>query len=177
MMRTIHTLFGGAFWDPLIIIGVQRYDFFLYLQAHACVFLYLGAIFCELSELSPNSVSRKWCKTCKICKKNKGGISVALNVEGGAPSQPLPSVANGDSLPFVEPEPHSVAPLKTPVAQGGGVQNGPKPQQEVVVRAVRKAVSAATIFFTTVSIVLFFFIRDPSRPPPKEEEFCMPRRG
>ena len=31
----------------------------------------------------------------------------------------LPTVANGDSLPFVGPEPHSVAPLKTPVAQRG----------------------------------------------------------
>ena len=29
-----------------------------------------------------------------------------------------PSVANGDSLPFVGPQPHSVAALKTPVATG-----------------------------------------------------------
>ena len=34
-------------------------------------------------------------------------------------ASPLPSptsVANGDSLPFVGPQPHSVATLKTPVA-------------------------------------------------------------
>ncbi len=34
---------------------------------------------------------------------------------------PIPTVANGDSLPFVGPQPHPVAVLKTPVApQGGG---------------------------------------------------------
>ena len=34
---------------------------------------------------------------------------------------PIPTVANGDSLPFVGPQPHPVAALKTPVApQGGG---------------------------------------------------------
>ena len=35
-----------------------------------------------------------------------------------APPSVLPSVASGDSLPFVGPQPHSVAALKTPVAPG-----------------------------------------------------------
>ena len=33
---------------------------------------------------------------------------------------PIPTVANGDSLPFVWPQPHPVAALKTPVAPQGG---------------------------------------------------------
>ena len=37
-------------------------------------------------------------------------------------------------------------------------QNGPLPMHEVVVSAVRKAVSAATIIFATSSTMLVFFI-------------------
>jgi len=35
----------------------------------------------------------------------------------------MPSVANGDSLPFVGPKAHLVLSLKTPVARGGGLFN------------------------------------------------------
>jgi len=40
----------------------------------------------------------------------------------------------------------------------GCVQNGPQPMHEVVVNAVRKAVSAATNIFATSSTILFLFI-------------------
>ena len=46
------------------------------------------------------------------------------------PKSPLPafsSVASGDSLPFVGPEPHPVAPLKTPVAPRGRLKSRAAP--------------------------------------------------
>ena len=44
---------------------------------------------------------------------------------------------------------------------GSRYPNGPRPRQEVVVMAVRKAVRAATIIFTASSIMrcFFFFFR------------------
>ena len=48
--------------------------------------------------------------------------------------------------------------MKPRPLKGGGVQNGPKPRQLVVVSAVRNAVSAATMTFTTVSMILCVFM-------------------
>ena len=49
------------------------------------------------------------------------GHGYTLPYEGNPPGiKALPSVASGDSLPLVGPQPHSVAALKTPVAPLNG---------------------------------------------------------
>ena len=50
MMRTIHTPLFAPFRGALIIIGVQRYNFFLNLQALAKLFSSLNAYFCVLED-------------------------------------------------------------------------------------------------------------------------------
>ena len=67
---------------------------------------------------------------------NCEGKLVGVQNRNLTPSKPLPNFANGDSLTFVGPKPHSVVSLNTPVARGeanktpllGGVGGGSAPR-------------------------------------------------
>ena len=67
---------------------------------------------------------------------DREGKLVGVQNRNLTPSKPLPNFANGDSLTFVGPKPHSVVSLNTPVARGeanktpllGGVGGGSAPR-------------------------------------------------
>ena len=75
---------------------------------------------CIVNTCSVTEVAESKCRQAisKLRRKHPGALMVVTGCY--KPPLTLPSITNGDSLPFVGPEPHSVAPLKAPVAPPEG---------------------------------------------------------
>ena len=124
---------------PFDALKYEKYFMHPWLNEEARKFLF------EERRIDPRVV--RWCRLTSWKDKqgvpwlqipyyNREGKLVGVQNRNLTPSKPLPNFANGDSLTFVGPKPHSVVSLNTPVARGeanktpllGGVGGGSAPR-------------------------------------------------